>query len=76
MAQTVRVVGWYDGMRATTICPGAIDTDLIAGIPGTATTAERLQPETVADLVAFLLSLPDQANVPEVIANTRLESPI
>ncbi len=76
MNQAVRFAGWDDGVRATAICPGAIDTDLIAGIPGATPKADRLQPETVADLVAFLMSLPNQASVPEVIANTRLESPI
>jgi NADP-dependent 3-hydroxy acid dehydrogenase YdfG len=36
--------------------------------------AERLPPETVADIVAFVLTLPNQASVPEFIANPRLES--
>ena len=76
MTQAVRLAGWDDGVRATAICPGAIDTDLLAGIPGTTPRAERLQPETVAEMVAFLLSLPNQASVPELIANTRLESPL
>jgi hypothetical protein len=61
-------------VRACAICPGAIDTDLIAGIPGATPKADRLTPETVADIVAFVLSLPNQASVPELIANTRPES--
>lgn len=74
MTQAVRFAGWDDGVRATALCPGAIDTELIAGIPGVTPKAQRLTPETVATMVAFLLSLPNNASVPEFIANTRLES--
>lgn len=76
MTQAVRFAGWDEGVRATAICPGAIDTELIADIPGVTPKDQRLQPETIADMVAFLLALPNQASVPELIANTRLESPI
>ena len=76
MTQAVRHAGWDDGVRATALCPGAIDTDLIADLPGVTPKADRLTPETVAGMVAFILSLPNQASVPEFIANTRLESVI
>ena len=72
--QAARFAGWEDGVRATALCPGATDTDLIAGLPGATPKADRLTPETVAAIVAFLLTLPNQASVPEFIANTRLES--
>ena len=74
MTQAVRQAGWDDGVRATALCPGAIDTDLIANLPGVTPKADRLTPETVASMVAFILALPNQASVPEFIANTRLES--
>ena len=74
MTQAVRHAGWDDGVRATALCPGAIDTDLIANLPGGTPKADRLTPETVAGMVAFILSLPNQASVPEFIANTRLET--
>lgn len=74
MTQAVRHAGWDDGIRATAICPGAIDTDLIAHLPGVTSKADRLRPETVAEIVAFILTLPNQASVPEFIANTRLET--
>ena len=76
MTQAVRHAGWDEGVRATALCPGAIDTDLIADVPGVTPKADRLTPETVAGMVAFILSLPNQASVPEFIANTRLESVI
>ena len=74
MTQAVRHAGWDEGVRATALCPGAIDTDLVANLPGTTPKADRLTPETVAGMVAFILSLPNQASVPEFIANTRLET--
>jgi NAD(P)-dependent dehydrogenase (short-subunit alcohol dehydrogenase family) len=74
MTQAVRLEAHADGVRATAICPGAIDTEMIAHLPGATPKADRLQPETVASMVAFILSLPNQANVAEFIANTRLES--
>lgn len=74
MTQAVRFAGWEDGVRATALCPGAIDTGLIADVPGTTPKADRLTPETVASMVGFILSLPNQASVPEFISNTRLET--
>jgi NAD(P)-dependent dehydrogenase (short-subunit alcohol dehydrogenase family) len=74
LTQAVRAAGYDDGVRATALCPGAIDTDLIANIPGVTPKAERLTPETVAGLVTMLLALPNQASVPELVANTRYES--
>jgi len=74
MTQAVRHAGWEDGVRATALCPGAIDTELIADIPGVTPKADRLSPDTVAQIVAFTLALPNQASVPEFIANTRLET--
>ncbi|MEM9249722.1 MAG: SDR family NAD(P)-dependent oxidoreductase [Pseudomonadota bacterium] len=74
MTQAVRFEGWDAGVRATALCPGAIDTDLIAGLAGVTPKADRLTPDTVADIVAFTLSLLNQASVPEFITNTRLES--
>lgn len=74
MTHAVRFAGWEEGVRATAICPGAIDTEMIADLPGVTPKAQRLTPETVAGIVAFVLSLPNAASVPELVANTRLES--
>jgi NAD(P)-dependent dehydrogenase (short-subunit alcohol dehydrogenase family) len=74
LTQATRAAGYDDGVRATALCPGAIDTDLIANIPGVTPKADRLTPETVAGLVTMLLALPNQASVPELVANTRYES--
>lgn len=74
MTHAVRFAGWEDGVRATALCPGAIDTEMIAGLAGATPKAQRLRPETVAGIVAFVMGLPNEASVPELVANTRLES--
>ncbi|MGR3504079.1 SDR family oxidoreductase [Pseudaestuariivita sp.] len=76
MTHAVRFAGWDEGLRGTAICPGAIDTELIANLPGVTPKAQRLQPEDVAEIVSMVLKLPNRASIPEIIANTRLESTI
>jgi NAD(P)-dependent dehydrogenase (short-subunit alcohol dehydrogenase family) len=73
MSHAAKFAGWDDGVRVTALCPGAVDTDLIAGIPGVMPPAGRMKPETIAHAVSFLLSLPDNASVAELPINTRLE---
>ena len=74
LSHAVRFAGWDDGVRATAICPGAVDTDMIAGLPGVTPKAERLKPGTIADMVAYVLDLPNEAVVADLVVNTRLES--
>ena len=74
MTQAVRFQGWDEGLRGTAIGPGAIDTDLIADVPGVTPKDKRLQPADVAEIVAMVLALPNQASLPELVVNTRLEA--
>jgi NAD(P)-dependent dehydrogenase (short-subunit alcohol dehydrogenase family) len=74
LTHAARFAGHEAGVRATALCPGAIDTELIAGLPGATPAAGRMQPETIAEIVCLLLRLPDQAHVAELIVNTRLEA--
>ena len=74
MGHAARFFGWEDGVRVTAICPGAVDTELVATVPGVTPLAGRLAPETVAHLVSMVLGLPDNASVAELPVNTRLES--
>lgn len=76
LSHAAKTAGWKDGVRCTALCPGAVDTELIASIPGVTPSAERIRPETLAEAVAFLLRMPNNASVPELIANSRLESSI
>jgi NAD(P)-dependent dehydrogenase (short-subunit alcohol dehydrogenase family) len=74
LTHAARFAGYEQGVRVTALCPGAVDTELVASIPGVVPSANRLAPETVAETVAFLLSLPNNASVPDLVMNTRLES--
>jgi NAD(P)-dependent dehydrogenase (short-subunit alcohol dehydrogenase family) len=74
LSHAAKFAGWEDGVRVTALCPGAIDTELIAGLPGATPAANRLKPETVAEAVSLLLRLPDVATVAEMVMNTRLEA--
>lgn len=74
LTHATRFAGHAEGLRATALCPGAIDTELVANLPGVTPGPGRLQPDTIAEIVSLLLRLPDQAHVAELIVNTRLES--
>jgi len=73
LTQAVRRVGWPHGIRATALCPGYVDTDLIAGkhdLPAD----ELIQPEDLARLVELLLDLPNSASIAELLVNGRYET--
>jgi NADP-dependent 3-hydroxy acid dehydrogenase YdfG len=73
MTALTRVVGLEEaanGIRATTISPGEVDTPLLTRRP-TPVSAERraqiLQPDDVAAAALFVASLPPRACVPELV---------
>jgi NAD(P)-dependent dehydrogenase (short-subunit alcohol dehydrogenase family) len=72
LSHAAKFAGWDEGVRVTALCPGAVETELIAGVPGVA--ASRLSPNTLGDIVSLLLRLPNTASVAELVVNTRLES--
>ena len=76
MSHAAKAAGWEHGVRVTALCPGAVDTPMIQSIPGVTPVAERIRPDDLAEIVAFLLRLPNNTSVPELVVNTRLESGI
>jgi len=73
LTHAVRRVGWPHGIRATALCPGFVDTDMIAGkhdVP----EDELIQPEDLARLVELLLELPNSASIAELLVNGRYET--
>ena len=74
LSHAARFAGWDQGVRVTALCPGAVDTDFVAGIPGVTPPANRIAPTTIAEAVAFLLRLPNNSSVAELVVNARLES--
>jgi NAD(P)-dependent dehydrogenase (short-subunit alcohol dehydrogenase family) len=76
LSHAARFAGWEDGVRVTALCPGAVDTDFVAGVPGVTPGPNRIAPTTIAEAVAFLLRLPNNSSVAEFIINARLESTV
>jgi NAD(P)-dependent dehydrogenase (short-subunit alcohol dehydrogenase family) len=74
MSHAAKAAGWEHGVRVTALCPGAVDTPMIQSIPGVTPVSERIRPDTLAEIISFLLGLPNNASVPELVVNTRLES--
>ena len=72
LTQAVRQSGWDDGVRATSICPGLVDTDMVAQVQ-TPEGQFKIEPETIGETVAYALSLPNSAVVSEILVNSRLE---
>jgi NAD(P)-dependent dehydrogenase (short-subunit alcohol dehydrogenase family) len=71
-----RFAAWNDGVRVTALCPGAVETELLSGIPGATPSGQRMSPRTIAHTVSFLLSLPNVASAAELSLNARLESTV
>jgi NAD(P)-dependent dehydrogenase (short-subunit alcohol dehydrogenase family) len=72
LTQEVRRAGWDLGIRATTLCPGFVDTDMTRHV--TAWPRERMtQPEDLAELIGTVLRLPNTASVAELLVNCRHE---
>ena len=72
LTHALRQEGWDDGLRATAICPGLVDTDMVAHV--SAPDGEfKITPEAIAATAAYALSLPNDASVAEVLVNSRLE---
>ena len=72
LTHAARRAGWEKGVRATAVCPGFVNTDLVASV--TDVPHERMtQPEDLARLVATIVSLPNTASVAEILVNCRHE---
>ncbi|MEO0679277.1 MAG: SDR family NAD(P)-dependent oxidoreductase [Pseudomonadota bacterium] len=71
LAHALRREGWEDGIRATAVCPGLVDTDMARGAFGDAGGEAMTPPEEVARLIALALGLPNAASVAELHVNCR-----
>ncbi len=72
LTQATRREGWESGIRATSLCPGFVATDMtayVADVP----RAKMTDPADLAVLAETLLLLPNTATIGEVLVNWRLE---
>ena len=72
LTHAIRHEGWDDNVRATSICPGLVDTRMVDNVTVSKGNF-KIAPETVAETVAYALSLPNEAVVAEIMINSRLE---
>lgn len=72
LSHGVRQAGWEHGVRATAICPGYVATDMTGGVKDFP-REEMTEAESVADLAALALSLPNNACMAEMHVNCRIE---
>lgn len=72
LTHSIRRLGWEHGIRATAICPGFVATDMSAAVTAMP-RAQMTQPGEVAELVALVLALPNNAAIAELLVNCRLE---
>ena len=72
LTQAVRREGWEDGVRACSLCPGFVATDMTAAVTKVPRDAMS-SPADVAALIATVLCLPNNATVGEVLVNCRVE---
>jgi len=73
LTHAIRQEGWQDGLRATAICPGLVDTDMVSNVD-TPNGEFKISPDTIAATAEYALSLPNESAVAEVLVNSRLES--
>ncbi len=72
LTHAVRREGWEDGVRATALCPGFVETGMTLGADF---PRERMsKPGDLAVLAEMLLLLPNTAVVSELLVNCRLEA--
>ena len=72
LTHSVRRLGWEHGIRATALCPGFVDIDMTASVSAVERT-EMIRPDDLAELVACVLALPNNATIAELLVNMRFE---
>lgn len=72
LTHATRRIGWDDGVRATSVCPSFVDTDLTSWVT-TLPREDMIQPDDLAELIATAIALPNNAVMAEMLVNCRLE---
>jgi NAD(P)-dependent dehydrogenase (short-subunit alcohol dehydrogenase family) len=71
LTHAVRRAGWEHGIRATAVCPGYVDTDMVTGVD--MAREEMTQPADLARLVVCVMLQPNNSAVAELMVNSRYE---
>jgi NADP-dependent 3-hydroxy acid dehydrogenase YdfG len=74
LAQSINFEERQNGIRATSLCPGDINTPILDKrpvVPSSEARLKMLQPEDVADCVMLAINLPSRAVVEELVLRPR-----
>ncbi len=74
LTEVLKVEGNPLGIRVFAVCPGSVDTPLWDPLSSEAEQARMMRPETIADLVAWLVASPREIDVAPVVL-TNFASP-
>jgi NAD(P)-dependent dehydrogenase (short-subunit alcohol dehydrogenase family) len=72
LAHTANNEAWDEGVRVTSVCPGWVHTDLSAH--SKMPIEDKTQPQDVAAIVAFLMGLPNNAELGDITVNCEHEA--
>ena len=75
LTKSLAVEAQASGIRVSAVSPGGVDAEMIRRSRPDLDPAELMQPEDVAQAVAFLLSLSDRATVDEIYIRRRQRKP-
>ena len=70
LTQSLNLEEWTNGIRATVICPGEVNTPIMEKRPVQPPSyayAQMLQPEDIGKTIAFLASLPPRVLIDEIL---------
>lgn len=70
LSHATRHAGWKDGVRCTAFCPGYVSTDMTSKVQ-TLEQDKMTNPNDIAELVATIIGLSNNASVAELIVNCR-----
>lgn len=72
MTDGLRMNGWQHGIRATALCPGPVDTDMMVNTG--VLPKDMSKAEDIAAIVAHILTLPNSSSVSLVPVNSVVEN--
>ena len=70
LSETVNQEEWRNGIRATALCPGEVNTEILDRRPIPVPPEERermIAPEDLAEAVRFVAALPPRTTIPEML---------
>ncbi len=71
LGEATKQAAWDDGVRVTAVCPGYIDTEMIADLGEDPDSV--ISPVDLAELIATTVALPNSASVAQLNVACRLE---